>query len=99
MKTFTAQYGMSALDIASYCYGDASQIFQLRKDNPNLDINMGDFTGVKINYTPNNNSNSVKRLFTNLIPATSIINKNLLLQEDGFAFDLEDGSGKIELEN
>jgi hypothetical protein len=102
LKSFIAQTGQSVFDLASLAYGDNTAIIQLKTENPFLDINSNNYGGLKINYTPTLNSNYAKQQLIKLIPASACFkdNKNnYLQQEDGFDFELEDNSGKIELEN
>lgn len=102
MRSFVAQSGQNIYDIAAIAYGDSNAIFQLLNENPSLNINANTYAGTTINYTPPvNNTNYAKQQLSTLKPATGIANNKVgdyLLQEDGFDFDLESGTGKIELE-
>lgn len=103
LKSFIGQTGQSVSDLALMAYGDSSKIFDLKKENPDIDLNKSNYAGVQIFYTaPTNNVNFIKLGLTNIVFATASIQENnsdYLLQEDGSDFILEDNSGKIELEN
>jgi hypothetical protein len=103
MRSFTAQSGQSIFDLASIAYGDCTAILQLKSENPSINISDNNFAGKTINYTPPANTNFSKTQLSGNVVATAwqdnFANTDYLLQEDGFDFDLESGTGKIELEN
>ena len=103
MNSFIAQSGQSIHDLAYMAYGDFTAIFQLRKENPTINITGNNFAGLTINYTPTTNTVVSKQGLIGSVIATAWQDNagstDYLQQEDGFDFELESGTGKIELEN
>ena len=64
-------------------------------------INNNNFAGVTINYTPTTNTTVSKQGLVGSVIATAWQDNSgatdYLLQENGFGFELESGTGKIEL--
>lgn len=100
MKSFYAQEGQSIHDIAFMAYGDNNAIVKLMQENPTINMAQSTYAGVKINYTPVANTSVAQNKLNGRVIATKTqkIKTDYLLQENGFGFTLEDGTGKIELE-
>lgn len=101
-KNFYSIPNQSIFDIVLQTYVDINKTYKIIKDS--------NFSNV-LNYPVINKIFIFNPTLVNDAVTTSYLSKrgivintvmpitvNYLLQEDGFAFDLEDGSGKIELE-
>lgn len=103
--TYYSRDGQNIYDICLQVYQDLNMVYKLIQDNNWQDIDLYPVAGTPFVYT---SSLSADTLFSSYISKNAVhINTGnykapaggYLLQEDGFKFELEGGTGDIELES
>lgn len=104
LNFFIAREGQSLFDLAMMAYGDYTKIFQLIAENPTLNLTNSYYVGKKVYYSPGNTNDKTNLGLSNKILVTGLSpvhpgNIEYLQQENDSYFELEDGTGKIKLED
>jgi len=105
-KVFTSIPNQSVYDICLQTYGDLNKVYKLIQDSGFQNICYYPLPNTYFTYNPSLQKDAIfasylskKGIIINTVQTQKSSSANYLLQEDGFDFDLESGTGKIELEN
>ncbi len=101
-KYFYSIPNQSVFDIVIQTYNDLNKTYKLIQDSNFNNTLTYPVTQTLFKFNPTLATDAIFNSYLSkngiIINTVKTINNKYLLQEDGFVFDLEDGSGKIELE-
>jgi hypothetical protein len=103
---FTSIPNQSVYDVCLQTYGDLNNTYKLIQDSGFKNISNYPLPNTSFTFDKSLQKDAIfasylskKGIIINTVQTQKTSSTNYLLQEDGFDFDLENGTGKIELEN